>query len=30
MIAKVTGRQPLTPAESSVVETEHIHWLALG
>ncbi|MGH3408728.1 MAG: maleylpyruvate isomerase N-terminal domain-containing protein [Streptosporangiaceae bacterium] len=30
MIAKVTGRQPLTPAESSVVEAEHICWLALG
>lgn len=30
MIAKVTGRQPLTPAESSVVEAEHIRWLALG
>ncbi len=30
MIAKVTGRQPLTPAESGVVEAGHIHWLALG
>lgn len=30
MIAKVTGRQPLTPAESGVVEAEHIRWLALG
>jgi uncharacterized protein (TIGR03083 family) len=30
MIAKVTGRQPLTPAESGLVEAEHIHWLALG
>jgi hypothetical protein len=30
MIAKIAGRQPLTPAESDVVEAEHIRWLALG
>jgi uncharacterized protein (TIGR03083 family) len=30
LIAKVTGRQPLTPAESNMVEAEHIRWLALG
>jgi uncharacterized protein (TIGR03083 family) len=30
LIAKVTGRQPLTPAESELIQAEHIHWLALG
>ncbi len=30
LIAKVTGRQSLTPAESEVIQAEHIHWLALG
>jgi hypothetical protein len=25
MIAKIAGRQSLTPAESEVIETEHIH-----
>jgi uncharacterized protein (TIGR03083 family) len=30
LVAKVTGRQPLTPVESGVVEAEHIRWLALG
>lgn len=30
LIAKLTGRHPLTPAESAVIEAEHIHWLALG
>jgi uncharacterized protein (TIGR03083 family) len=30
MIAKLTGRQPLTPTESSLIEAEHIRWLALG
>lgn len=30
MTAKLTGRQPLTSAESSVIEAEHIRWLALG
>jgi hypothetical protein len=24
LITKITGRQPLTPAESEVIETEHI------
>ena len=30
LIAKVTGRRPLTPAESMMVKAEHIHWLSLG
>lgn len=30
LIAKVTGRHPLTPAESKMVKAEHIHWLSLS
>lgn len=30
LIAKVTGRQPLSPAEAKMVKAEGIHWLALG
>jgi uncharacterized protein (TIGR03083 family) len=30
LIAKVTGRQPLTPAEAKMVKAEGIYWLALG
>jgi uncharacterized protein (TIGR03083 family) len=30
LITKLTGRQPLTPAESGIIAAEHIRWLALG
>lgn len=30
MITKLTGRRPLTQAESAVIEAGHIRWLALG
>ena len=30
MIAKTTGRQPLTDADTALIERHGIHWLQLG